>query len=203
MNVMHKHIAESLRLGAEVRLAVIKTSIQKIVHTAELITTCLQRGGKLMLFGNGGSAADAQHLAAEFVGRFARDRAPIPALALTTDTSALTAIANDFGFEQVFARQVIALGCPGDVVLAISTSGKSPNVLYGVQAARERGITTIGLTGGDGGQLANLADYVIVVPSRTTAHIQETHIAIGHALCEAIEQALVEAPPLCKHHQDT
>jgi D-sedoheptulose 7-phosphate isomerase len=200
---MHKHIAESLRLGAEVRLAVIKTSIQKIVHTAELITTCLQRGGKLMLFGNGGSAADAQHLAAEFVGRFARDRAPIPALALTTDTSALTAIANDFGFEQVFARQVIALGCPGDVVLAISTSGKSPNVLYGVQAARERGITTIGLTGGDGGQLANLADYVIVVPSRTTAHIQETHIAIGHALCEAIEQALVEAPPLCKHHQDT
>lgn len=193
-NVIREQIRESLGLGPEVRLAVIEMSMDELVHAAELIAACLQRGGKLLLFGNGGSAADAQHLAAEFVGRFAEDRQPLPALALTTNTSALTAIANDFGFEQVFARQIMAIGHPGDIVIAISTSGDSPNVLFGVQAAREIGITTIGLTGGDGGKLAALVDCAITVPSANTAHIQETHIAIGHALCVAVEQALVEAP---------
>lgn len=195
-SVIREQITECLRQGAKVRLATIDKNVDELVHAAELITTSLYRAGKLLLFGNGGSAADAQHLAAEFVGRFAQERGPLPALALTTDTSALTAIANDFGFEQVFARQIRALGRSGDVAIAISTSGNSPNVLLGVQAAREMGITTIGLTGGDGGKLAGIVGCAIVVPSDNTAHIQETHIAIGHVLCGVIEQALVETPLL-------
>lgn len=195
-SVIREQIAESLRQGAEVRLAVIETNMDEIVHSAELITACLQGGGKLLLFGNGGSAADAQHLAAEFVGRFIRERDPLPAVALTTDTSALTAITNDYGFEQVFACQIRALGRSGDIAIAISTSGNSPNVLFGVQTAREIGITTIGLTGGDGGKLAGMVDCEIVVPSANTAHIQDTHIAIGHAFCGVIEQALAETPLL-------
>lgn len=191
---MRAGIAESLRLGAAVRLAMVESSLGELTRAAELITRCFRQGGKLLLFGNGGSAADAQHLAGEFIGRFFLTREPLPAIALTTDTSALTAIGNDFGFEQIFARQIQALAHAGDVAIAISTSGDSPNVLYGVQAACQRGVITIGLTGGDGGALAPMVDCALVVPSTNTAHIQETHIAIGHALCLVVEQSLASQP---------
>ena len=150
----------------------------------------LRDGGKLLLFGNGGSAADAQHIAAELVIRYAKNRAPIPAIALTTDTSGLTACGNDLGFDAVFERQVEALGRPEDVVLAISTSGNSANVLRGLQMARNRRLATLGLTGGEGGQMVEWCDAVIVVPSRVTARIQEMHITIGHAFCKALERRL-------------
>lgn len=147
-------------------------------------------GGKILFFGNGGSAGDAQHLATELTVRYARDRAPIAALALTTDTSTLTAAGNDLGFEQVFARQVRALGRPGDLAIGISTSGRSPNVLEGLKAAREMGLTAAALTGGDGGELVGLADPILIVPSKTVARIQEMHIALGQVFCAALERAL-------------
>jgi len=180
----------ALREGADLRLQLIDHSVDALVRAAETIAECFQRGGKVLLFGNGGSAADAQHIAAEFVGRFAREREGLPAIALTTDTSILTAVGNDFGFERVFARQVEALGRPGDVAVAISTSGRSPNVLAGVRAAREKGLATIGLTGGGGGPLADMVEIAIVVPSRSTPRIQECHIALGHILCELVETLL-------------
>ncbi len=155
-----------------------------------LCATAVHDGHKLVFFGNGGSAADAQHLAAEMCCRFLQDRAPLPGLALTTDSSALTAIGNDYGFEHVFARQIRALGQPGDVALGISTSGTSANVLHGLEAAREAGMATVGLGGGDGGKLGEVADLMIIVPSSTTARIQEMHITLGHLLCAALEKEL-------------
>jgi D-sedoheptulose 7-phosphate isomerase len=152
----------------------------------------LRQHKKVMLCGNGGSAADAQHLAAELTGRYVREREPLPALALTTDTSALTAIANDYGYEQVFARQVEALGSAGDVLIAISTSGQSPSVLRAVERARALGCRTVGLAGGSGGLLAALVDLPLVVPVSETARIQEMHILIGHVLCECIDEAFAQ-----------
>ena len=150
----------------------------------------LQKGGKLMLCGNGGSAADSQHLAAEFTGRFSQDRPPIAAVALSTDTSALTCIGNDYSFNDIFSRQVQALGKAGDCLIAISTSGNSGNVLSAVAAAQSLGISTIGLLGRDGGKLKAQCDVSIVVPSQVTARIQEAHILIGHSLCGAVELKL-------------
>src|SRR5579862_9549461 len=150
----------------------------------------IRGGGKLLLFGNGGSAADAQHIAAELVIRYHSDRPAIAAIALTTDTSALTAGANDLGFETVFSRQLEALGRPGDVAVGISTSGRSPNVLSALRLARSRGLRTTGLTGGDGGELPALCDAALIVPSRITARVQEMHIFLGHMLCKALEQRL-------------
>jgi len=146
--------------------------------------------GKVVFFGNGGSAADAQHLATEFTVRYRRDRAPMAALALTTDSSALTAIGNDLGFDQLFARQVRALGRPGDVAIGITTSGHSPNVILGLEAARDMGLVAAAFGGGDGGDLAGLADPLLIVPSATTARIQEMHIALGQMLCGALELEL-------------
>jgi D-sedoheptulose 7-phosphate isomerase len=150
----------------------------------------VESGGKILLFGNGGSASDAQHLATELTVRYVKDRAPIAAIALTTDTSALTAIGNDMGFEHLFSRQIEALGRPGDVALGISTSGRSANVIRGLETARERGLVAAALSGGDGGRLVGLADPLLVVPSRTTARIQEMHIMLGQMLCGALERAL-------------
>jgi D-sedoheptulose 7-phosphate isomerase len=161
-----------------------------VEQAARLIATALAAGNKLMLCGNGGSAADAQHLAAEFTGRFIKDRRPLAALALSTDSSALTCIANDYSFDEVFRRQVLGLGVRGDCLLAISTSGNSPNVVRAVEAAHERDMRTIGLLGRDGGKLAGLCGLSIVVPSATTARIQEAHIMIGHSLCGMVEAAL-------------
>ena len=161
-----------------------------IQQAAGLIAETLSQDGKLMLCGNGGSAADSQHLAAELTGRFLKDRRPLAAIALSTDTSALTSIANDYTFDEVFARQVTGLGHKGDCLIAISTSGNSRNVLRAAEAAREGGMRVIGLLGRDGGALRALSDVAIVVPSPTTARIQEAHIFIGHTLCALVEEAL-------------
>jgi phosphoheptose isomerase len=183
-------IAQRLHEGSELKRRLAAEQSGNISRAGRAIAAAFADGGKVLLFGNGGSAADAQHIAAEFVGRFGPDRIPFPALALTTDTSALTAIGNDYGFQHIFSRQIRALGRRGDVAVAISTSGRSANVVAGVQAAHERAITTIGLTGGDGGALADIVDIPIVVPSARTARIQECHIAIGHILCEMVESLL-------------
>jgi D-sedoheptulose 7-phosphate isomerase len=155
-----------------------------------LLEERVRAGGKILLFGNGGSAADAQHIAAELIIRYKSDRAAIPAIALTTDSSALTACGNDLGFEALFERQIEGLGRPGDVAVGISTSGNSPNVLRGLARARDMRLATLGLTGGSGGRMRELCDAVIVVPSAVTARIQEMHILIGHVLCKALEQRL-------------
>jgi D-sedoheptulose 7-phosphate isomerase len=151
---------------------------------------CVRGGGKILFFGNGGSAADAQHLATELVVRFKADRPAIAAIALTTDTSALTAGGNDFGFEAVFARQIEALGREGDLALGFSTSGNSPNVLKALEQAKSQGLATGAFTGGSGGRMVNLADHIIAIPSSNTARIQEMHITIGHILCGALEKRL-------------
>ena len=169
------------------RLASLAPMIQ---DAAVLLVATLSQGGKLMLCGNGGSAADSQHLAAELTGRFVKDRPPLAAVALSTDTSALTCIANDYSFDDVFSRQVMGLGRKGDCLIAISTSGNSRNVLRAAEAARAAGITVIGLLGRDGGALRALCDIAIVVPSTTTARIQEAHIFIGHTLCAMVEEAM-------------
>jgi D-sedoheptulose 7-phosphate isomerase len=162
----------------------------EVERAGETIARALEAGGKLLICGNGGSAADSQHIAAELTGRFIRDRRPLAAIALTTDTSALTSIANDYAFDEVFARPVRALGRAGDVLLGLSTSGNSANVLRAVDAARELGLTSVGLLGRDGGALRTRCDQAIVVPSTTTARIQEAHILIGHTLCGLVEQKL-------------
>ena len=159
-----------------------------ILGAAEMIAAALRVEGKVLLFGNGGSASDSSHIATEFVGRFMRERRALPAIALSADQSALTAIANDYGFERVFARQIEALGRPGDVAVAISTSGRSANVIAGAQQARESGMRTIALTGGAGGELAPLADICICVRSSMTARIQEGHIIAAHVICDLVEQ---------------
>lgn len=161
-----------------------------VARAAEILITAIQAGGKVLIFGNGGSAADAQHIAAELVNRLNHDRPPIAAIALTTDSSILTSVGNDSTFDELFERQLRALGRAGDVALAISTSGNSPNVLRAVEAARELGIRTIGLAGRNGGRLAGAVDLALVVATESTQRIQETHITIGHILCELIEEAL-------------
>ena len=176
--------------SAALKLRFAEANADRIVAVARQMADSLRRGGKLLFFGNGGSAADSQHLAAEFVNRFLRQRGALAAVALTTDTSALTSISNDLGFDQIFARQVEALGRPGDVVVAISTSGGSPNVLRAVEMARRLGCLTVALTGGSGGALAAAADETFVVPSPETPRIQETHITLGHALCALVEDLL-------------
>ena len=158
-----------------------------VVAAAQMLAEVFKAGGKVLLFGNGGSAADAQHLAAEFVNRFQVERPPLSALALTTDTSILTAVANDYDFLQVFAKQVRALGRPGDLALGLSTSGNSPNVVEGLKAARELGLKTLTLSGRDGGPVAQASELALIVPSRNTARIQEVHITIGHVLCDLVD----------------
>ena len=157
---------------------------------AAAITSALRSGNKLLVIGNGGSAADAQHIAAEIVGRYKLDRPGYAAIALTTDTSALTSIANDYGFEQVFARQVEGLGRRGDVLLALSTSGKSPNILAALRLARERGLVTVGFTGTNGESLRALSDHLLVAPSDDTPVIQQIHLAVAHGICDEIEQTI-------------
>ena len=177
---------ETARLHAQVA----RERVAEILRAAEVVAASLERGGKVLVFGNGGSAADAQHFAAELVGRFARDRRAWPAVALSTDTSAVTAIANDYGFDRVFARQVEALGRKGDVALGISTSGRSANVLAAFETARGAGMTTIALTGRDGGSMGALADVHVNVPHQVAARVQEAHITILHVMAELVETGL-------------
>jgi D-sedoheptulose 7-phosphate isomerase len=161
--------------------------LSRVADAGEAIKTALASGRKVLAFGNGGSAADAQHLTAELVGRFQKDRAGFAAVALTADTSLLTSLSNDYGFDRVFARQIEALGAPGDVAFAISTSGQSPNVVAALEAARARGLRTIALTGKDGGDAGRLAEIHVNVPENVTARVQEVHITLIHALCEIAE----------------
>jgi len=180
--------------SAEIKRRFARDHADKIVQVAQLIGQALRSGHKVLLFGNGGSATDAAHIAAEFVGRYKRERAPSPAIARARDIAAITCIANDYGFEELFARQVRAHGRQGDVAIAISTSGNSPNVLKGVETAKALGLTTIAWTGGSGGKLAGMVDYAFVVPSMLTARIQESHITLGHVLCELIEDHVLADP---------
>jgi D-sedoheptulose 7-phosphate isomerase len=190
---MRSRLMASIEESIAVKQAILASMLDSIMTAADWMTAALHAGHKLLLFGNGGSAADAQHIAAEFVGRFEQHRRAWPAIALTTDTSILTALGNDYSIDVIFARQIEALGQPGDVVLAFSTSGNSVNVLAGVRAARAQGVRVIGFTGEDGGKLAPLCDLALRVPSRRTARIQEGHMVICHALCEVTETALLEA----------
>jgi D-sedoheptulose 7-phosphate isomerase len=190
---MIERIHRIARESIEAKKTFFDSHAEAVARAAELIITSVKAGGKVLIFGNGGSAADAQHIAAELVNRFNYDRPPIAAIALTTDTSILTSVGNDSSFDELFERQVRALGRRDDVALAISTSGNSPNVLRAVDAAHELGIKTIALAGRDGGKLADAVDVALVVEARSTQRIQETHITIGHILCELIEDALYGA----------
>jgi D-sedoheptulose 7-phosphate isomerase len=179
-------IDETILLHEQARSA----SVGATIAAASAMSETLRRGGKVLLFGNGGSASDAQHVAAEFVGRFVRERKAAPAVALSTDTSILTAIGNDYGFERIFARQVEALGRPGDVALGISTSGGSQNVVAALDLARRQGLVTVALTGRDGGAVGRAADIHINVPSPNTARVQEVHRTLLHAICEIVDRDL-------------
>ena len=166
-------------------------NLDMLITVIDLIAGCFRQGNKLLIFGNGGSAADAQHIAAEFVNRFRIERPPLPALALTTDTSAITSIANDYDYAQIFSKQVKALGKPGDVALAISTSGNAINVLNALDACKDLQITSVGLTGGDGGKMIGRADFLLLAGStKNTARIQETHILAAHVICEMVDASL-------------
>ncbi|MGH7808711.1 MAG: D-sedoheptulose-7-phosphate isomerase [Candidatus Binatia bacterium] len=183
-------IIKAFEESVRVKQAFLRDNLDRLTAVIDVIVSAFKRGNKLLLFGNGGSAADAQHIAAEFVNRFRIERSPLPALALTTDSSALTAIGNDYDYSQVFAKQVRALGKAGDIALAISTSGNSANVLAAVDVCRELNIITVGLTGG-GGKLAKRVDHLLRVgASADTARIQEAHILIGHVICESVDAAL-------------
>ncbi len=183
-------IANAFRESIQVKRAILERDISLIAQLAELLFCTFRTDGKIVLFGNGGSAADAQHVAAELVYRFQMDRGGLPAIALTTDTSILTSVGNDSSFDQIFARQVDALAREGDVVVGISTSGNSPNVLNGILAARGKGAITVGFTGRNGGELQDLVDTCLCVPSDSAPRIQEAHITIWHAICKVVEQEL-------------
>jgi len=187
---MRDRIKEILLESIQVKEELLHTKVGEILGIAEVIIDSLKKNGKVILFGNGGSAADSQHIAAELVGRFKKDRNAIAAIALTTNTSILTSLANDYGYDVVFAKQIEALGQKNDVAIGISTSGKAKNVACAIKQAKKMGLKTVALTGGDGGELAKLADISLLVPSSVTARIQEAHITIGHIICELIEQAL-------------
>ncbi len=186
---------ETLRANVERSLEVhgrlLPACLKEMTSAADALISAYAAGRKVIFFGNGGSAADAQHLAAEFVGRYLRERTPLPALALNANSSAVTAISNDYGYAEVFARQLEALAMAGDVAVGISTSGNSPNVLQALRKARTLGLFTIGLTGASGGAMREVVDVLIAAPSEETPRIQECHILIGHALCDAVEQAIV------------
>ena len=188
---MKEFILKAFADSAAVKQQFVREHSDRIATVASLMVTAFREGKKVLLFGNGGSATDAAHIAAEFVGRYKRERKPLPALALATDIAAITCIANDYGYDELFARQVRAHGQKGDIAIGISTSGNSPNVLKGVEAARECGLITIAWTGGTGGKLAVLVDHPFVVPSAVTARIQESHITLGHVLCELVEETLL------------
>ena len=187
---MDKIIQKRFKESAEVKGRFLKENLSKLIEVIKLVSRAFEAGNKVFFFGNGGSAADAQHMAAEFVNRYIMDRPPLPAIALTTDTSVLTSISNDIAFNEIFSRQIKALGKEGDVAVGISTSGNSPNVVKAFEVAKEMGMKTVALTGNDGGALSKIADLSLIVSSGSTPRIQETHILVGHLLCEMVEHQL-------------
>jgi len=189
---MRERVKDILLESIQVKEEILRNQTDQIAGIAQLMIDCLRKDGKVIVFGNGGSASDSQHIAAELVGRFKKDRSALAGIALTTNTSILTSLANDYGYDVVFSRQVEALGKKNDVVLGISTSGKAKNVALGIKQAKKMGIKTVALSGGDGGEIVKLADVSLVVPSKITARIQEAHITIAHIICEMIEQELCQ-----------
>jgi D-sedoheptulose 7-phosphate isomerase len=189
---MRERIKDILLESIQVKEEILRNQIDSIYEISHLMIDCLKKDGKVIVFGNGGSASDSQHIAAELVGRFKKDRSALAAIALTTNTAILTSLANDYGYDVVFSRQVEALGKKNDVVLGISTSGKAKNVALGIKQAKKMGIKTVALSGGDGGEIVKLADVSLLVPSKITARIQEAHITIAHIICEMIEQELCQ-----------
>ena len=189
--ILMERVKKFLKASGDLKYQVADTLSGEILAAASAISNRLANGGKLLLMGNGGSAADSQHIAAELIGRFKKERKAIPALALTVDSSSLTALGNDYGFDTIFSRQVEALATANDAVIGISTSGKSPNGIRALKLAREIGAITIGFMGNNGGNMKDCVDISIIVPSNDTARIQEVHITIGHIICEIIEQDLV------------
>ncbi len=189
---MRDKVKDILLENIRVKEEMLRTAISQIMEIANLISECLKKEGKVILFGNGGSAGDSQHIAAELVGRFKKERAGLAAIALTTNTSILTALANDYGYEAVFSRQIEALGKKNDVAVGISTSGKARNVAAAIKQAAKMGLKTVVLTGANGTELAKLANFSVVVPSISTPRIQEAHITIGHIICEIVEDTIFQ-----------
>jgi D-sedoheptulose 7-phosphate isomerase len=172
----------------------VNENVVRIARVVDVVTEALTNGKKILLFGNGGSAADAQHIAAEFVNRFIIERPPLPAIALTTDTSVITSISNDYDYSEIFAKQIRAIGAPGDVAWGISTSGKSPNVVKAFEMAKKMGLVTIALTGKDGGGTEKIVDYALNVPANSVPRIQEVHMTVGHAICQMVDYKLFQRP---------
>ena len=191
---MEDYIVKIFRESNHCKELFLNENLSRIVAVIEALTEALKAGNKILLFGNGGSAADAQHLAAEFVNRFVIERPPLPAIALTTDTSIITSIGNDYDFTEIFSKQIRAIGRKGDIAWGMSTSGTSPNVIKAIQAAKKIGMVTVGLTGRDGGELAKIVDYSLNVSSTSTPRIQEVHITLGHVICEMIDFRLFQRP---------
>jgi len=194
MKKVREIVIEELEESARVKKKMAENLPDEIVSAIDMIIDSYKTGGKVLLIGNGGSAADAQHIAAELVGRFKLERKGLPAIALTTDTSILTALANDYGYDTVFSRQLDTLANEKDVLIAITTSGTSPNILKAVKVAKSKKVKVIGLTGGDGGKLKDVVDLAIIVPSNNTPRIQEAHITIGHIICDLVERRLFNEP---------
>ncbi len=187
-------IVRIFREGIQLKETFLSENISRIIKVVDAVTAALKGGNKILLFGNGGSAADAQHIAAEFVNRFLIERPPLPAISLSTDTSVITSIANDYDFSDIFAKQIRAIGQAGDVAWGISTSGTSPNVVKALETAKKMDMITIAMTGKDGGQMARIADHLLNVPSSSTPRIQEVHTVIGHVICEMIDFKLFQRP---------
>jgi len=190
---MREKILKAFEESVTVKQKFVKENVDTIIEASKMIAESLNKGGKLLLFGNGGSSTDASHIAAEFVNRFMKDRPPFPAIALNTDMAVITSISNDYDFSDIFARQLKALAQEGDVVLAISTSGNSPNVLKAMDVAKKKKLKTIAFTGAKGDRLASKADYVFAVSANNTPRIQETHITLGHVICQMVEEILLES----------
>jgi D-sedoheptulose 7-phosphate isomerase len=191
---MKEEIVQIFQESADLKLRFIRQNAEVLNQLVKIVVNAFKGGNKVLLFGNGGSAADAQHIAAEFVNRFLIERPPLPAIALTTDTSILTSISNDYGYVDSFSKQIKALGKEGDVAIGISTSGSAANVIKAMKVAREMGLKTVGLAGMDGGELAKIVDLAVVVDSQVTPRIQEVHITIGHVLCEMVDRMLFQHP---------
>jgi D-sedoheptulose 7-phosphate isomerase len=193
---MEDYIIKIFRESCQVKEAFVNDNLNRIVAVVGVVTAALKAGNKILLFGNGGSAADAQHLAAEFVNRFVIERPPLPAIALTTDTSVITSIGNDYDFADIFSKQIRAIGQKGDIAWGMSTSGASVNVVKGLEAAKKIGMVTIGLTGRDGGEVARIVDHALNVSSTSTPRIQEVHITVGHVICEMVDFKLFQRPDM-------
>ncbi len=191
---MRDTIIKIFEESAQVKINFARENALKIIEVVQLIAQTFRDGKKVLIFGNGGSAMDASHIAAEFVNRFLMERPPLPAIALNTDVAVLTSISNDYDYSQVFSKQLTALGHEGDVVIGISTSGNSPNVIKAIDVAKKNGMKTVVLTGGTGGKLAQIADYAFTVPTKHTPRIQETHITLGHTICQLVDEELFGHP---------